>query len=203
MILYATIIPYNPSENDTVNSMQELIRVLINSIEVIFIFYLLKGKNNFSENENGLKVLAVGLGWSLADSLCMHLFYFLMNATGEEFTWEYIQTGILSNVDLIEKIGMVALIQSLITLSTEKKFSGHILLFIIGKYLFSAFGFKKVEGMFLKNLSIGDKWEELVGRIAVAAIFGIFCKIVFRVSNKTEEEKAMEEYNKMKSKKKI
>ena len=107
MILYATIIPYNPSENDTVNSMQELIRVLINSIEVIFIFYLLKGKNNFSENENGLKVLAVGLGWSLADSLCMHLFYFLMNATGEEFTWEYIQTGILSNVDLIERIGMV------------------------------------------------------------------------------------------------
>ena len=98
-------------------------------------------------------------------------------------------------------IGMVALIQSLITLSTEKKFSGHILLFIIGKYLFSAFGFKKVEGMFLKNLS--DKWEEIVGRIAVAAIFGIFCKIVFRVSNKTEEEKAMEEYNKMKSKKKI
>ena len=199
MILYATIIPYNPIETE-ISSIQELIRVMINAIEIIFIFYLLKGKNNFSENENGLKVLAVSLGWSLADSLCMHLFYFLMNATGEEFTWEYIQTGILSNVDLIERIGMVALVQSFVTLSNENKMSLHIILFIIGKYLFSAFGFKKIEGMMFKGMSLGDKWEEIVGRIVIAMVFGIFCKIVFKMSNKTEEEKAMEEYNKMKNK---
>ena len=126
-----------------------------------------------------------------------------MNATGEEFTWEYIQTGILSNVDLIERIGMVALVQSFVTLSNENKMSLHIILFIIGKYLFSAFGFKKIEGMMFKNTSLGDKWEEIVGRIVIAMVFGLFCRIVFKMSNKTEEEKAMEEYNRMKNKKKL
>ena len=57
--------------------------------------------------------------------------------------------------------------------------------------------------MMFKNTSLGDKWEEIVGRIVIAMVFGLFCRIVFKMSNKTEEEKAIEEYNRMKNKKKL
>ena len=195
MILYATIIPISTSDTDNYDFIQELIRVMINSIEIIFLFYLLKGKNNFSDNENGLKVVAVTVGWTLADSLCMHLFYFLMNATGEEFTWEYIQTGIIANVDLIERFGVVALVQTMFTLSSENKMNIHIIAILLGKYLFSAFGFRYIQALHFEK-----KWNMIGAKVSIAIIFGLFCLFIFRMNNKTDEEKAAEEYNKSKKK---
>ena len=34
-----------------------------------------------------------------------------MNSMGEEFTWEYIRTVILANLQMIEKMAIIALIQ--------------------------------------------------------------------------------------------
>lgn len=88
MVLYATIIPFNQIESENYDLSQEILKILINTIELILIGYSLKARNSFSNTEAKFKVLTVGLAWALADSVTSYLLYFLMNATGEEFKWE-------------------------------------------------------------------------------------------------------------------
>ena len=44
-----------------------------------------------------------------------------MNSMGEEFTWEYIRTAILANLQMIAKMAIIALIQSFKNLWMIKK----------------------------------------------------------------------------------
>ena len=195
MILYATVIPIYPSStDDNFNITQESFRALVNSVEIIFIFYLLKTKNTtFTNDQVGLKVVTISIGWCLADSLCTYLFYFLMNATGEEFTWEYIQAAIESNIDFIEKICIIGLIESIQNLSKENKVNIHYILLLLGKYVFNAFGFEHIQ--YLRAL---DQWEKIIAKGVITLVFGIISRILFRIANKTDEEKATEAYYKSK-----
>ena len=63
MVLYATIIPFDTNEilSNNQNLTQELLKTMINATEIIFIFYCLKAKNNFTEEQEGLKNLTVTL----------------------------------------------------------------------------------------------------------------------------------------------
>ena len=56
-----------------------------------------------------------------------------MNSMGEEFTWEYIRTTILANLQMIEKIAIIALIQSIQKLMDHKKLYMLLILLIIVK----------------------------------------------------------------------
>ena len=198
MVLYATIIPFDTNEilSNNQNLTQELLKTMINATEIIFIFYCLKAKNNFTEEQEGLKILTVSLGWSLADSLCLYLFYFFMNATGDEFTWEYIQTAIQSNIDLLEKISIVTLILCIQKLNMENKLNGHIVIILIGKYALNNLGYN-----FLSHFQNEDTWKNIQVKGISALIFGILAKIIFKMSIKSEEDKALEAYHKMKNKK--
>ena len=134
-------------------------------------------------------ILNVSLGWSLADSLCTNLFYFFMYATGEEFSWEFIQTGIQANIDLIEKIAIVALIYCIHVLRNEKKFYFHIILVLIGKYFLTNLGFK-----FLKFFQKENNWENIQLKIGIALVFGLLSKILYKFSNLSENDKAEAAY---------
>ena len=141
MVLYATLIPFEIGENIQLNFYQDLIKALILLTELIFLYQSLKSKNNFSEDQAYLRVITVALGWSFAESLINNLFYYLFNSMGEEFTWEYIRTAILANVSMIEKMAIVALIQTGTKLREEKKDFGYVILLICFKYLFNNFGY--------------------------------------------------------------
>ena len=201
MVLYATIIPYDsnlnnpPLKNEDLNFLEELIKTLISLIEIIFLFYVLKAKNYEYEDSNAI-ILNVSLGWSLADSLCTNLFYFFMYATGEEFSWEFIQTGIQANIDLIEKIAIVALIYCIHVLRNEKKFYFHIILVLIGKYFLTNLGFK-----FLKFFQKENNWENIELKIGIALVFGLLSKILYKFSNLSENDKAEAAYYEKKKKK--
>ena len=69
-----------------------------------------------------------------AESLFSNLFYYLMNSMGEEFTLEYIRTAILANLQMIEKMAIIALIQSIQKLMDDKKLYMHLILLIVVKY---------------------------------------------------------------------
>lgn len=173
MVLYATIIPFNGLDNDKDGSdfSQETLKIIVNTIEIILIMYCLRLKNNFNEKETHLKVLSVGLAWALAESVASNLLYFLMNATGEEFKWEYIQAAIQSNLDLIERIAIVSLVQSYETLKTQNKFNIHVLLFLIFKYFFNGLGFK-----FIEKLKYEDTWNSLGAKASICFVFAIISK---------------------------
>ncbi|MCQ2817350.1 MAG: transmembrane protein 147-like [archaeon] len=195
MILYATVMPY-ANDQDQNNILYDLIKVAINSIEILFLNYCLKAKNNFSENENGLKVLCVSLGWCLADYLCLYFFYFIMNAIGDEFTWEYIQTAIQANIDLVEKIGVVSLIESIGRLNTENKVNFHLILILLCRYAFNGLAFKYLD--ILKKIV---DWDYIIAKGGVSLAFGLFCKIVFEMYNKSEDQRAEEEFYREKRRK--
>ena len=196
MVLYATVIPFEIGENVQLTLSQEIIKTLIYMTETIFLFQSLKSKNNFTDKQAAFKIITIALGWNLADSLFSNLFYYLMNSMGEEFTWEYIRTAILANLQMIEKMAIIALIQSAQKLMDDNKAYIHIIVLIIIKYLFNSFAYN-----YIPQLNFGgDQWKILMSKIAITVIFGLTAKKIFRNSNKTEDEMAEEEYLRMKKK---
>ena len=196
MVLYATLIPFEVGEAVQLTISQEVIKTLIYMTETIFLYNCLKGKNNFNEKQASYKVITIALGWSLAESIFNNLFYYLMNSMGEEFTWEYIRTAILANLQMIEKMGIIALIQSFQKLFEENKTYMHIPLLIIIKYIFNNFAYNYIPQLNFE----GDQWKILLSKIAVTFVFSLIAKKIFKNTNKTEDEMAEEEYLKMKKK---
>ena len=197
MVLYATVIPFEIGENIQLTLSQEIIKTIIYMTEIIFLYHSLKSRNNFSEDQAYLRVITVALGWSFAESLINNLFYYLFNSMGEEFTWEYIRTAILANVQMIEKMAIVALIQTGIKLREEKKSFTYIIFLICFKYIFNNFAY-----IYIPALKFGgDQWKILISKIVNTVVFGLLAKRIFKNKNKTLEELAEEEYIKMKKKK--
>ena len=197
MVLYATLIPFEIGEDIQLNFYQDLIKALILLTELIFLYQSLKSKNNFSEDQAYLRVITVALGWSFAESLINNLFYYLFNSMGEEFTWEYIRTAILANVSMIDKMAIVALIQTANKLKEEKKQFNYVIVLILIKFSFNNFGYT-----YLPYLKFGgDQWKILISKIITTLLFALLAKNIFKKQHKTVEELAEEEYIKMKKKK--
>lgn len=156
---------------------------MINLVEIILIRYSLRLKNPFSEKETALKVLTVGLAWTLGNSICSNLLYFLMNATGEEFNWEYIITAIESNFDLIERLAVVALVQCVDQEEKSIHYKATVGSILIFKYAFFGLGFK-----FIQQLQTDDKWMQLYYKALATLIFGFISRIIFKRSFKNQEE---------------
>lgn len=174
MVLYATVIPFNSIETERFELSHEILKILINSVELILISYSLKAKSTFNEKEVGLKVLSVALAWTMADSVCSYMLYFLMNATGEEFRWEYIQSAIQANFDLIERIALVALVYSYEKLKVQGKWNLHIVMLLLGKYIYSGLAHRYIE-----ILKSEDQWQQLIIKGISALVFGIVAKYFY------------------------
>lgn len=150
---------------------------------MILIKYSLNLKNPFSEKETALKVLTVGLIWTLGNSICTNLLYFLMNATGEEFNWEYIITAIESNFDLLERLAVVALVQCYDQKELNLQYKGMVGFLLVFKYAFFGLGFK-----FIRVLRTDDKWVQLYYKAFATLILGLISRIIFKKSYKNQEE---------------
>ena len=156
---------------------------MVNLVEVILIRYSLRLKNPFSDKETALKVLTVGLIWTLGNSICTNLLYFLMNATGEEFNWEYIITAIESNFDLIERLAVVALVQCVDQEEKSIQYKAVVGSVLIFKYAFFGLGFK-----FIQYLQTDDKWIQLYYKAFATLVLGFISRIIFKRSFKNQQE---------------
>ncbi|XP_038970273.1 transmembrane protein 147 [Phoenix dactylifera] len=96
------------SENDNFDPYQELLKVLINFIDVAGLYFALTQltHRNISQNH---KFQAVGLGWAFADSVLHRLAPLWVGARGLEFTWEYIFQGFEANANLVLNLSLAAL----------------------------------------------------------------------------------------------
>lgn len=184
MLLYATVIPYNTIESENYDISQELFKVLINCIEVVFILMALKNKSTFNESEAHLKVLTVALAWSLSESVFSYSLYFLFNANSEEFKWEYIQTAISANIDLLERIAIIALVECYRLKEEAGKTKFYLLLILIAKNTISSIGSKYIE-----VLKTDDQWIKLAHKFSITVVFAIIVSIIFNnVANIVKED---------------
>lgn len=183
MLLYATVIPYNTIESENYDISQELFKVLINCIEVVFILMALKNKSTFQDAEAHLKVLTVALAWALSESVFSYFLYFLFNANSEEFKWEYIQTAISANIDLLERIAIIALVECYRKNEEVGKTKFHLLLILIVKNTISSIGSKYVE-----ILKTDDQWIKLAHKFSITVVFAIIVSIIFNNASSIAKE---------------
>ena len=191
MLLYATVIPYNTIESEDYSLSQEALKVVVNSVEIFFITLALNIKSSFIEGkESHLKVLSVALTWTLAENFFSYFLYFVMNATSDEFQWEFIQTSVISNIDLVERIGIVALIECYVLLKKNEKFNLHVILILLSKYTINSVGSKYIPGL------NEDGWKLIQVRIIICIVFSLLSKITFsNVINSVEADASSSKKN--------
>jgi len=68
----------------------------------------LRNKYTYLDNST-LRILAVAIGWNITENICSNFFYFILNASGDEFTWRYIVRAVCCNFDLLETFCVVGL----------------------------------------------------------------------------------------------
>jgi hypothetical protein len=48
-----------------------------------------------------LRVLAVTIGWAFAEAVAQYALPLVIGARGNEFSWEYLEMGILANISIV------------------------------------------------------------------------------------------------------
>jgi len=86
---------------------QEVMKLLVNVVELYGTQLTLKSAN-LSKFDYSARILAVGLGWSFAESVALFFIPLWIGARGMEFSWEYIEMGIASNINLLFHLAFVA-----------------------------------------------------------------------------------------------
>eukprot|EP00899_Mesostigma_viride_P012795 jgi/Mesvir1/21516/Mv03959-RA.1 len=80
---------------------QELTKTLIGLMDVGGVYYALTQVTHRLSGTWETRFLAVGLGWSLANSLLQRALVLLLASRSTEFTWDYVVYALESNVDLL------------------------------------------------------------------------------------------------------
>lgn len=176
MLLYATVIPYGSIEKENYSLFENSSKVVIDLIEVIYMTMALKKIKNIPE----IRITFVALSWSLYESLFSYGFYFLFNSTGDEFKWEYIQTGIMANVDMLDRFAIVALVDCYVNKTEKNEISLHILLALISKYAFNSLAFKY---LFVQK----SQWESISIKVASTFAFALISKTLYGIFSTPEK----------------
>lgn len=183
MLLYATIIPFS-IESEVFSVTEESLKIVINLVEVFFIILSLKVKNSFMiGRESGLKIVSVGLAWTLAENFISYFLYFLTNSMSDEFSWEFLQTGIKANIYLFERLALVAMIESYRLLKESNRFALHLVFLLILKYGFDSVGSKYF-------FVLENEWENIQMRGVCSLVVVVIGKVIFEKICVGDEEKS-------------
>jgi len=132
MFVMATFLP---SADVTVfNPVQELYKSLVKLVELVGIHYTLQMTPNLAKFSHHHRILAVALGWGFVESLILYLIPLWMGARGLEFSWEFIQMAVESNINLFVHLGTVCVVWLLRRTNIEQS-AQPVLITIAGLYL--------------------------------------------------------------------
>jgi len=86
---------------------QEVLRTIVGALDLLGIWLVLR------RNTRKLSNVAVGLGWAVTDSIITKLIPLWLGAKGQEFSYEYLQMAIDSNILLVFYIAVATLVSLL------------------------------------------------------------------------------------------
>ncbi len=81
------------------HTLQELLRLSLQALSYGGMWLAFRNVRDLPGNT--LRVLAVGLGWSFAQSITHYAPALWTGARGTEFSWEYLEMGVNANIDLV------------------------------------------------------------------------------------------------------
>jgi len=159
---------------------QELMKTAVNVIEYFGVKMTLEGKH-LAKYEHHVRVLAVGLGWTFAESLILYLIPLWMGARGMEFEWEYVEMGVASNISLLLHIGFAGLVW-LRTRTDISQSSKKLLLPALITYLVLPLPLS-----YLEKVQFVSHWDLLALRLVTGLVLGILTKNLL-VNYKQQQE---------------
>jgi len=104
LLLFATLVP--AAEEGQFEILHELLKALVSAGDVVGIYFALSQKKVGSET----RILCVGLGWAMAETVLTRLVPLWVGARQLEFSWDYIQMSIEANFSLLRLIALTALV---------------------------------------------------------------------------------------------
>jgi len=171
-----------PIAAPTFHLTQELMKTAVNLIEYFGVKMTLEGKH-LAKYEHHVRVLAVGLGWTFAESLVLYLIPLWIGARGMEFEWEYIEMGVASNISLLLHIGFAGLVwlrtRTDISASAKK-----ILLPAMVTYLVLPLPLS-----YLEKVQLVSHWDLLALRLIAGLLLGMLSKNLLANYKQQQENK--------------
>ncbi len=84
-----------------ISTCQELLRTGLHAMSAIGMAAAFRYGSLKSLTGNSLRILAIGLGWAVTDSLLQYAAPLWIGARGLEFSWQYLEMGVHANIDLV------------------------------------------------------------------------------------------------------
>lgn len=148
------------------------------------------GLNKFG-SEHGLRVMAVGLGWSAMESVLVNLIPLWIGARSMHFSWDYIQMGLVSNINIVLHLAFIAFIW----LRTRSNVERAAIPFIFAGIVAHVVGVPLLCKAFVPAGSASlHSWASIAVRLAAALVLGFFAKLF--LARYKQQVEAKEELNK-------
>jgi len=108
MLLYATFVPTIGLEEDAqFHLLYEVLKSLVNAGDIVGLYLMLGFKKAGAAD---VRVMAVGLGWSVAESVVQRLAPLWMGARQLEFVWDHALSAVDANLSLVRYMALAALV---------------------------------------------------------------------------------------------
>jgi len=169
MLAYASLVPVTEEWSLTTEVIQEAVGVLdILAIQMVLDWRMLR------VGDKKVRMLGTGLGWATADALLSHFLIFVVNASGGEFTWEYLQRAFTANCDIAQYTCLACLVW--ITKNSKNNLNLAAWTLIIAKLAFPV-----VIG-YASQIMVLDVWSNLALQGVFSVGYALFTKFIVEVS---------------------
>jgi len=127
IFVMATFLPTDDTNDNNLNDdgipfnlQHAVMESAVNVIEFLGVQLTLEYTRKLSHIGPQLRILAVGLGWTFAES-CFYLVPLWLGARGMEFSWEYIGMGVQANIDMLLHMGFITAVWLRTRIDLEQK----------------------------------------------------------------------------------
>jgi len=91
-----------PEDMNSFSLGQEISLISVGMLDFLGIFYSHgRLQRSSTRKPNHLRILAVALGWACAEAIAHYFIPLWIGARDIEFSWQYVEMGLLSNINLI------------------------------------------------------------------------------------------------------
>ena len=154
------------------NIITEILKEGFNLLDM-YVFYVLFTRKGPRADKRA-KILGAGLGWAVAEMIFSHALVFIFNASGGEFSWEYLQRAVLANCRIIQIIS----VSCFMWIRTEKTGLTRLVasVFVVGilcvvPFLFGSF----------KDMGV-NQWVLCGGEVGLSLIVALITKLAAELS---------------------
>lgn len=171
LIAYASLVPIS----EDWNLISEVLKELISLIDILAISYIFTWKT-VRISEKKTKMLGVGLGWAAGQVIFSHLLIFLINASGGEFSWEYLQRAITANCEVFQLITLACLV-------FIKNYSSMLPSFIASVILIGQVVIKPLFVGYALSIGVLNGWSAVLFQLIWSAAMVLIGKVIVEVSS--------------------